>query len=202
MHSTSRIRAITARAVAEYRLRLRPSTDVAARDRLARVVRALITAAEAGPAGARAKQVRWEITLVESPNTTVATFPNVTTFVDAGVLRRIPESDDALAGVIGHALARTLLAHEGEVATRRIVGREMMAYYGMGPGTSRGDVAARQTEEADYVGLLLAVGAGYDPDRAILLFEQLGCAIAAARRASTCRRCAPAHAASRTAPSE
>jgi len=166
-------RALTARAVAEYRRRQRPSSDAAATARLAHVARALVVAAEAGPAGARAKQVSWEIVLVESPNNTVATFPDGTIFVETGLLRVLP-TDDALAGVIGQAVARILLAHGGEVSSHRTTGREMLTLYGIGTGRSRGDVAARQTEEADYVGLVLAVDAGYDPDRAVVLFDQLG----------------------------
>ena len=166
-------RAIVKRGVVEYRARQRPSTNAVAIARLAGVTRGLVAAAETGPGRDRAKGIAWEFVLVDSPDTTLVTFPDGTIFVAASLLRVLP-TDDALAGVIGQAVARVLLVHGAEVARQRATGRELLGLYPMSEGSSRVDLADRQTEEADYVGLVLAVDAGYDPDRAVVLFDLLG----------------------------
>jgi predicted Zn-dependent protease len=166
-------RDFAARAVAEYRQRVRPSTDAGAIERLARVARSLVDATKAGSTRDRARDLTWEIVLVDSPDTNVATFPTGAIFVEAGLLRGL-HTDDALAAVIGQAMARALMRHSAEVADNRASGQQMLALTGMGGGTSRGDLATRHTEEADYLGLVLAVDAGYDPDRAVVLFDDLG----------------------------
>lgn len=163
----------SARAVAEYRRRVRSSTDAAATARLARVAAKLVEAAKAGPGGARASTLPWEIELVESPDMNVATFPNGAIFVEAGLLR-VLATDDALAGAIAQAMARALLRHGGEVTSVRAAGQQAFEMTGFGGGPSRSDIATRQAEEADFVGLMLAVDAGYDPDLAVVLFDLLG----------------------------
>ena len=165
---------LAARAVAEYRQRVRPSTDAVARERLARVARSLVDATKTGAARDHAPDLAWDIVLVDSPDMNVATFPTGAIFVDAGLLRSL-RSDDTLAAVIGQAMARALLRQSAEVANSRAAGRQMLALTGMSSGgTSRGDLATRHAEEADYLGLVLAVDAGYDPDRAVVVFDELG----------------------------
>jgi len=166
-------RDFAARAVAEYRQRVRPSTDAVAIERLARVARSLVDATKTGGERDRARDLVWDIVLIDSPDTNVATFPTGAIFVEAGLLRGL-HTDDALAAVIGQAMARALMRHSAEVADNRASGQQMLALTGMGGGTSRGDLATRHTEEADYLGLVLAVDAGYDPDRAVVLFDDLG----------------------------
>jgi predicted Zn-dependent protease len=161
--------ALASRAVGEYRHRIRPSSDAAAVARLARVSGALVNAAKAGTARDRAAALPWEIVLVDSPNSNVATFANGTIFVDAGVLRLVP-TDDALAGALGQAIVRPLLHEGGGRGGGRLRGSEMLDF----GGTSRVDRATRDSEEADYEGLVLAVDAGYDPELAIGAFDQLG----------------------------
>jgi predicted Zn-dependent protease len=161
--------ALASRAVGEYRRRVRPSSDAAAVARLARVSGALVDAAKAGTARDRAAALPWDIVLVESPNSNVATFTNGTIFVDAGLLRLVP-TDDALAGALGQAIVRPLL-HEGGGRGGRIRGGDMLDF---GGGASRVDRATRESEEADYEGLVLAVDAGYDPELAVGAFDQLG----------------------------
>jgi hypothetical protein len=161
--------ALASRAVGEYRHRVRPSSDAAAAERLARVSGLLLDAAKAGPGGPRAKALTWDIVLVSSPDTTVATFPNGTIFVDAGLLR-ILSTDDALAGALGPAIVRPLLHAGGGGRGRHGGGGDPV--FGFGSTTSRLDRATRETEEADYEGLALAVDAGYDPEAAVALFTE------------------------------
>jgi predicted Zn-dependent protease len=162
--------ALAARAVGEYRRRIHPSSDAAAVARLARVSGALVEAAKNGTARDRATALPWEIVLVDSPDSNVATFANGTIFVDAGVLRLVP-TDDALAGALGQAIVRPLLHEGGRHGGGRMRGSDMLDF---GGGASHVDRATRESEEADYEGLVLAVDAGYDPELAIGAFDQLG----------------------------
>jgi len=164
------------RAVASYRRGLRPATDPAATARVDHVAGALVDAAKAGPASARASAVTWEFSVVDSPETTIASFANGTIVVHSGIVRALP-TDDALAAMLGHAVARVLLGHDAELASRRRAGHALPALAEMGvsvSGGSRSEIEARQDEEADWVGLVLAVDAGYDPDRAAEAFDRLG----------------------------
>lgn len=165
---------ITERAVAAYRKGVRPVTDPAMRARVAHVADAILAAAKAGPAAERAQQLPWEIVVVEGPDQSIASFPNGVIFVEAALVRTMP-SDDALAAMIGTAVARVLLRHGEEAADRRAANHRLAS---MGDfanfGSSRVDLAEAQDEEADYVGCLLAVEIGYDPDRIVTAYDTLG----------------------------
>jgi predicted Zn-dependent protease len=165
--------AVADRAVAAYRQGVRPVTDAAMRARVAHVADAILGVAKAGPAAERARRLPWEVVLVEGPDSNVASFPNGVIFVQAAIVRLMP-SDDALGAMLGNAVARILLRH-GEEAVSRSASKSRLA--GMGDfvsGSSRTDLAAEQDEEADYVGCLLAVEAGYDPDRIVTAYDTLG----------------------------
>jgi predicted Zn-dependent protease len=162
------------RAVTSYRKGVRPVTDVGLRTRVAHVADRIVDVAKAGPAADRARRLPWEVVVIEGPDTSVASFPNGVIFVQAALVRVMP-ADDALAAVLGTAVARILLRH-GEEAASRSTSKSRLA--GMGNfgsfGSSRVDLAAEQDEEADYVGCLLAVEAGYDPDRIVTAYDTLG----------------------------
>src|SRR5262249_39823231 len=72
-------------AVASYRRGIRPASDPATVARVERVTHTLLDAAKTGPAGDRTRSIRWEITVVDSPDANVASFPNGTLFVDRGL---------------------------------------------------------------------------------------------------------------------
>ena len=160
-------------AVASYRKGVRPVTDPAMRARVAKVADAIIGAAKAGPAGERARRLPWEVVVVEGPDTSVASFPNGVIFVQAALVRLMP-SDDALGAMIGNAVARVLLRHGEEVASRSTSKSRLASMGEFVSGTSRTDLAEEQDAEADYVGCLLAIEAGYDLDRIVTAYETLG----------------------------
>jgi hypothetical protein len=166
--------AFARRAVAEYRLRVRPSADTAAIARVDVVTHAILTAVKAGPAAEHAAKLPWTVVVVDGPDTTVATFPNGTIFVAAGLVRALP-TDDSLATAVAAAVARVLLWNGSESAGRRAARTALATFAGLRPST-RSLVASEKlrTEEADYVGVALAVQAGYDLDRALETFDRLG----------------------------
>ncbi len=166
--------ALADQAVASYRLSVRPASQPALTERVDRVLHALIEAAKAGPAADRAQHLTWQSTVVESPEPTVASFPNGTLFVSTALLR-VLDDDAALAAALGHAVARVLLRHGAEGATRYArEGALGMIPTGTGFGSSRTERGEEREAEADWVGIVLAVDAGYDADRAVALFDRLG----------------------------
>lgn len=166
--------AVADRAVAGYRVGIRPATDTALRDRVRRVGDAVVGAAKDGPAGERARRLAWELTVVDSPDAHTAAFANGTIFVTAALVRALP-TDDALAAALGHAVARVLLRHGAEIATKRSSRSALTELTGLGTGgTSVAELEEDRIAEADWVGLVLAVDAGYDPDKAVEAFDRLG----------------------------
>ncbi len=167
--------AVADRAVASYRKGVRPVTDAAMRARVAHVADTIVGVAKAGPAADRARRLPWDVVVVEGPDANVASFPNGVIFVQAALVRLMP-SDDALAAVLGTAVARVLLRHGEEAASRSTSkGRlSSMGDFASLGGSSRVDLAEEQDAEADYVGCLLAVEAGYDPDRIVTAYDTLG----------------------------
>jgi predicted Zn-dependent protease len=165
--------AVAERAVAAYRQSVRPVTDPAMRARVANVADAILAVAKAGPAAERARRLPWEVVLVEGPDSSVASFPNGAIFVQAAVVRLMP-SDDALGAMLGNAVARILLRHGEEAASRSAAKSRLAGIGDIVTGSSRADLAAEQDEEADYVGCLLAVEAGFDPDRIVTAYDTLG----------------------------
>jgi predicted Zn-dependent protease len=166
--------AVAEQAVAAYRKSVRPVTDATMRARVAHVADALVAVAKTGPAGERARRLSWEVVVVEGPDGNVASFANGAIFVQAALVRSMPH-DDALAAVLGTAVARVLLRH-GEESSSRSTSKRRLASMGdlSSFGSSRVDLADEQDEEADYVGCLLAVEAGYDPDRVVAAYDTLG----------------------------
>jgi predicted Zn-dependent protease len=161
-------------AVDAYRKGVRPVTDAAMRTRVAHVADAIVAAAKTGPAAERARRMAWEVVVIEGPDTNIASFPNGVMFVQAALVRSMPH-DDALAAVLGTAVARVLLRHGEEAASRSTSARRLPSMGDFGSfGSSRRDLADEQDEEADYVGCLLAVEAGYDPDRIVTAYDTLG----------------------------
>jgi predicted Zn-dependent protease len=173
VHSPDEASALADRGVVSYRRGIRADPDPVARARVDRVLHALVEAAKAGPAGDHAGRLAWNAVVVDSPNTGVASFANGALFVDGGLVRAMP-TDDALATRLGHAVARVLLRHGDETAGYRAARIPVMAGTTLSAPRSRSELGAAQDEEADWVGLVLAVEAGYDPDRAMAAFDRLG----------------------------
>jgi predicted Zn-dependent protease len=172
--------AVAEQAVAQYRLRVRPSTDAAMGARVTRVAQAILDVAKAGPASEPVRRLAWQLVVVESPNTTVATFANGAIFVDAGLVRTLP-TDDALAAALGQAVARILLWQGADTGARR-ARNAFGALTGMRTSSRPLSESDRErTEEADFAGLVLAIEAGYDLDRALEMFDRLGLKERAAR---------------------
>jgi predicted Zn-dependent protease len=168
--------ALADKAARQYRQRIRPYGDAAAVARVTRITASLVDAAKTGPGGEHARQLAWEAIVTDQPDTDVATFSNGKIFVP-GALVRVAANDAELAAALGSAVARVLSRHESERMARREIGRSEVSPLGGAPSFSSeraAELAATQAEEADWVGLVLATRAGYDPDLAVRVFDRLG----------------------------
>ena len=100
----------------------------------------------------------------------------------------VAQNEDAMAVVMGHEIAHALLRHGAQrMAQQRLtqVGQMAGAMSGMDPQQQQMVMAAmgygyllpyarKHETEADYVGLMLAAAACFDPQEAVPLWERMG----------------------------
>lgn len=141
-----------------------------------------------------AEQFDWEFRLIDSPGMVNAwALPGGKCAVYTGLLP-VTQDEDSLAVVMGHEVAHAILRHGGErmsqntaigiamagatIALKDRPAKERNSILGaMGVGSAVGIMLpfSRDHEsEADEIGLMLAASAGYDPRKAIGLWERMG----------------------------
>ena len=139
------------------------------------------------PWNARAKQWKWEVILLGSPQINAFCMPGGKIAFFWGILAKLQLSDDEVAMIMGHEMAHALREHArermGKTAATRIGASVLSAFLGLG-GT--GDALlnmggqlltlkfSREDEsEADIVGMELAARAGYDPKAGVTLWQKM-----------------------------
>lgn len=144
--------------------------------RVSQIFARLVDAAKSSAHGEYAKELEWEIVLIEDRRRAGCTsFPGGKIAVYTELLSFI-EADGELAGAIGHCIARIVARHGGEKMSRSILSQ--IALLGsVGAARSRPSDDPEKAEmmeaEADRIGLLLATDAGYDPDETLRLWVKL-----------------------------
>ncbi len=137
----------------------------------------------------------WAVAVIESEQVNAFCLPGGKMAVYTGILP-VAKNADALAAVMGHEIAHALLRHGSE----RMAQQKLMQIGTVAAGMSTSDLDIRQQQmvmaalgagarygimlpfsrdhesEADYVGLLLAAAACYDPEESIGLWERMGAA--------------------------
>ena len=135
----------------------------------------------------RARQWRWEVNLLISPELNAFCMPGGKIAFYSGILQKLQLDDDEVATIMGHETAHALREHARarmgkSVATRGLI--ELgSALFGLGQvGRTFADIGgqlltlkfSREDEtEADIVGLDLAARAGYNPAAGVSLWEKM-----------------------------
>lgn len=143
----------------------------------------------------RAKDWKWEVSLIGSPQINAFCMPGGKIAFYTGILDKLKLSDDEVAMVMGHEVAHALREHArermGKTAVThgaaRIGGALLAGIFGIDPNLT--DMVARgganlltlefsreDESEADLVGMELAARAGYDPRAGVSLWQKMSAA--------------------------
>ena len=144
-------------------------------------------------AGTPWNQFEWEVAVIESEQANAFCLPGGKMAVYTGILP-IAQNDDALAAIMGHEIAHAVLRHGAE----RMAQQKLVQIGAVAAGMSTSDMDPRQRQllmaaigvgtqyglmlpfsrnhesEADYVGLMLASAACFDPAESIGLWRRMG----------------------------
>ena len=135
----------------------------------------------------RARQWRWEVNLIGSPQVNAFCMPGGKIAFFYGILDKLQLTDDEVAMIMGHEATHALREHAREQMGKRMATRlgtgALSAMLGLG---NAGDALlnmgsqlltlqfSRSDEtEADLVGLELAARAGYDPRAGVTLWQKM-----------------------------
>jgi predicted Zn-dependent protease len=133
----------------------------------------------------RAKDWKWEVNLLVSPQVNAFCMPGGKIAFFAGILEKLQLTDDEVAMVMGHEIGHALWEHARERAGKsailgagRAVAGLVFGQLGDLVGAGAGSLASlkfgRNDElEADLIGMELAARAGYDPQSGITLWTKM-----------------------------
>jgi metalloendopeptidase OMA1, mitochondrial len=146
----------------------------------------------AGVTGEAAKDFKWQVSLVQSPQANAFCLPGGKIAVYTGILP-FARTEGGLAAVMGHEMAHAVARHGSQRLLRSTMAQTVM----MGASFSMGDMDPSQRRamlgvlgagaqygillpfsrdhetEADQMGLLYMARAGYDPKEAIEFWERM-----------------------------
>lgn len=154
--------------------------------RLRKIARDLLPGAQ--KFNERAKDWKWEVILLRSPQINAFCMPGGKIAFFTGILEKLQLTDDEVAMVMGHEIGHALWEHARERAGKqmalgagRVVAGLVFGQLGDVIGAGAGSLAtlkfSRNDElEADLIGMELAARAGYDPRSGITLWEKMSSA--------------------------
>ena len=138
-------------------------------------------------------QFEWEVAVIDSEQANAFCLPGGKMAVYTGILP-IAQNDDALAAIMGHEIAHAILRH----GAKRMAQQKLVQIGAVAAGMSTSDMDPRQRQmlmaaigvgtqygvmlpfsrnhesEADYVGLMLASAACFNPAESIGLWQRMG----------------------------
>ena len=176
--------------------KMRPSQDPREVEPVKRVAARIVEAAKRSKYAEMANQFQWEVTVIKDDKTPNAfALPGGKMAVYTGIFP-MAKTEAGLAAVLGHEVVHALARHGAERMSQgqltnaglRIVGAAAGAAGGggmlgqaamaaLGVGAQVGVLlpfSRKHESEADYIGILLAADAGYDPREAVTLWERMG----------------------------
>ncbi len=176
--------------------KVRQSQDPREIEPVKRIAARIIEAAKRSKYGEMAKQFQWEVTVIKDDKTLNAfALPGGKMAVYTGIFP-VAKTEAGLAAVMGHEVVHALARHgaermsqgqltnatlqvlgtaAGASGSNPMLGQAAMAALGVGAQVGVLLPFSRKHEsEADYIGILLAADAGYDPRESVQLWERMG----------------------------
>lgn len=176
--------------------KVKHSTDPREIEPVKRVAARVIEAAKRSKYSEIANQFEWEVTVIKDDKTMNAfALPGGKIAVYTGIFP-VAKTEAGLAAVMGHEVVHALARHGGERMSQSTLAETtlqaigiVLGVSGANPLISEGAMAAlgvgtqvgvllpfsrKHESEADYVGVLLAAEAGYDPRESIQLWTRMG----------------------------
>lgn len=163
-----------------------------------RVAARIIEAAKRSKYAEAAKSFDWEVTVIKDDNTKNAwALPGGKIAVYTGIFP-MAKTEAGLAAIIGHEVVHALAQHGGERMSQGLMAQvgmsaaaillatqgdnpalSQLGMQAMGMGLQAGVLlpfSRTHESEADYIGVLLAADAGYDPREAVRIWERMAAA--------------------------
>lgn len=175
--------------------KMRPSQDPREIEPVKRIAARIVEAAKRSKYAEMAQQFQWEVTVIKDDKTANAfALPGGKMAVYTGIFP-MAKTEAGLAAVMGHEVVHALARHGAERMSQGQVANVGLQVIGAAIGLSGGNPALGQAtmaalgagaqvgvllpfsrkheSEADYVGILLAADAGYDPRESVALWERM-----------------------------
>ena len=176
--------------------KMRPSQDPREIEPVKRIAARIVEAAKRSKYADMAQQFQWEVTVIKDDKTANAfALPGGKMAVYTGIFP-MAKTEAGLAAVMGHEVVHALARHGAERMSQGqltnaglqvigaaagaaggggVLGQAAMAALGVGAKVGVLLPFSRKHEsEADYIGILLAADAGYDPRESVALWERMG----------------------------
>lgn len=176
--------------------KMRPSQDPREIEPVKRVAARIVEAAKRSKYAEMAKQFQWEVTVIKDDKTANAfALPGGKMAVYTGIFP-MAKTEAGLAAVMGHEVVHALARHGAERMSQGQLTNTVLQVAGAAIGLSGGNpmlgqatmaalgagaqvgvllpFSRKHESEADYVGIILAADAGYDPRESVALWERMG----------------------------
>ncbi|MGZ8380025.1 MAG: M48 family metalloprotease [Nitrospira sp.] len=176
--------------------KMRPSQDPREVEPVKRVAARIVEAAKRSKYAEMAQQFQWEVTIIKDDKTANAfALPGGKMAVYTGIFH-MAKTEAGLAAVMGHEVVHALARHGAERMSQGQLTNTLLQVAGAAIGLSGGNpmlgqatmaalgagaqvgvllpFSRKHESEADYVGILLAADAGYDPRESVALWERMG----------------------------
>ncbi|MGQ0554355.1 MAG: M48 family metallopeptidase [Nitrospiraceae bacterium] len=175
--------------------KMRPSQDPREVEPVKRVAARIVEAAKRSKYAEMAQQFQWEVTIIKDDKTANAfALPGGKMAVYTGIFP-MAKTEAGLAAVMGHEVVHALARHGAERMSQGQLTNTVLQVAGAAIGLSGGNpmlgqatmaalgagaqvgvllpFSRKHESEADYVGILLAADAGYDPRESVALWERM-----------------------------
>ena len=175
--------------------KMRQSQDPREIEPVRRVAARIIDAAKRSKYGDMAQQFQWEVTVIKDDKTLNAfALPGGKIAVYTGIFS-VARTEAGLAAVMGHEVVHALARHGAERMSQGQLTQAALQVAGAAAGAGGGGglmsqaamaalgvgaqvgvllpFSRKHESEADYIGILLAADAGYDPRESVGLWERM-----------------------------